>query len=312
VSRLAVVMLAVALMVPSSHADSSDVHEGPYLGQKSPGMTPVVFAAGFVSSDEHEFAPSFSPDGTEFYFSRGVGQYRTKSVMVTRQRDGVWSEPEKALAFDAENFEGRVHPGGQRIFFMGFNTVPEKERPDLDMFFAERAGDGWGKPERLGAPFNPGAAMYISFEYDGTLYTTGVGRGGIVRSRFSDGRFSDYELLGPPVSTEDAQQAYPFVAPDGSYLIFNEMGGTRSGESSMMVTFKQKDGSWTEPEEIPLGMRAGTASVSPDGKYLFFTAGRPGDIYWVDADIFKNLRRTADAKSGADARSDADAKPDKK
>jgi len=36
-------------------------------------------------------------------------------------------------------------------------------------------------------------------------------------------------------------------------------------------------------------MRAGTASVSPDGKYLFFTAGRPGDIYWVDAGIFKDL-----------------------
>lgn len=29
--------------------------------------------------------------------------------------------------------------------------------------------------------------------------------------------------------------------------------------------------------------------IAPDGEYLFFTSGRPGDIYWVDAGIFKGL-----------------------
>ncbi|MGD9401259.1 MAG: hypothetical protein PVF95_03205 [bacterium] len=307
-SRLVVVLLAILLIASSSLADTPEAHEGPYLGKKPPGMTPLVFAPGFVSTDEHEFAPSFSPDGSEFYFTRGVGEYRRKSVMVTRQEEGVWSEPDRALSFDAEHFEARVHPDGKKIFFMGFHVVPEEERPDLDMFFAERAGEGWGEATHLGAPFNPAASMYVSFENNGTLYTTGVTQEGIVKSRFEDGRFSEYELVGPPISTDGAYQMYPFIAPDGSYLIFNEMGGTRSGESSLIVSFRQDDGSWTEPEEIPLGMRAGTAAVSPDGKYLFFTAGRPGDIYWVDADIFKNLRKTAEEKSDADARSDAGAR----
>jgi len=289
-SRVPVTVVSILILTLLSCAGTDDAPMNPYLGQSPPGMTPEVFAPGLVSSDEHEFAPSFSPDGREFYFSRGVGQYRIKSVMVTREKDGSWSEPVKALPYADEHFEARVHPDGQRIFFMGFHVVPDKERPDLDMFFAERTADGWGEATHLGPPFNPGGAMYISFTDDGTLYTSGVAHRGIAMSRFEDGEFSDYEPLGPPVDTDDAQQVYPFIAPDGSYLIFSEMGGTRGGQSSLLVTFREEDGSWTEPREIPLGMRGGTASVSPDGKYLFFTADRPGDIYWVDAGIFLNLR----------------------
>lgn len=289
-SRVSVVILSILILTALSCAEEARVPENPYMGQKPPGMTPEVFAPGPVSSDTHEFAPSFSPDGMEFYFSRGIGQYNMKSVMVTRQTDGSWSEPVKALTYGEEHFEARVHPDGQKIFFIGFHPVPDKERPDLDMFFAERTGDGWGKAMHLGSPFNPAGSMYISFTDDGTLYTSGVAHKGIAMSRFGNGEYSEYEQVGPPVDTDDAHQVYPFIAPDGSYLIFNEMGGTRGGESGLLVAFRGEDGSWTEPREIPLGMRAGTASVSADGKYLFFTADRPGDIYWVDAAIFQDLR----------------------
>ena len=288
IPRLALIALIVTVSV--SYAEERDVYEGPYLGQKPPGRTPQVFAPGFVSSDEHEFAPSFSPDGTEFYFSRGVGPYRKKSVMVTRLVDGVWTRPEKALSFENENFEGRVAPDGKRIFFMGFHPVPDRERPDLDMFFAEATEEGWGEAVHLGPPFNPGRSMYISFTEDATLYTTDAAESRIVRSRLVDGEYSEFEVLGAPVNMDGSHQVYPFVSGDGSYLVFNEMGGERGGESGLMVSFRHEDGSWTVPREIPLGMRAGTAAVSPDGKYLFFTAGRPkGDIYWVDARIFKDF-----------------------
>ena len=119
-SRVAACILLVVMLVPAAaYADQDQALKGPYMGQKPPGMTPEVFAPGFVSSGEHEFAPSFSPDGNEFYFSRGVGQYRKKSVMVSRLAGGTWSEPVRALSYGDENFEARVHPGGEKIFFMG-------------------------------------------------------------------------------------------------------------------------------------------------------------------------------------------------
>jgi Tol biopolymer transport system component len=263
---------------------------GRYLGLEPPGMKPEVFAPAWVSTVEHEFAPAFSPDGEEFYFSRGVGPYRRKSIMVTRIENGEWTRPVRALPFEEENFEARLTPDGKKMFFMGFNRDPDKERPEIDMFFANRNKLGWGDATRLGSPFNPGGSMYISFTEDGTIYTTDTGAGNIVRSRLEEGRYQEFEPLPHPVNTDDAQQAYPFVAPDQSYIIFNEIGGNRGGESGLLVSFRHEDGSWTVPREIPLKMTAGTASVSPDGRYLFFTAKRPkGDIYWVDARIFKNL-----------------------
>lgn len=289
-SRFAVTAVVLAVLTGASYAEKAEVRRGPYMGQKPPGRTPEVFAPGFVSTEDHEFAPSFSPDGREFYFSRAVGEYRRKSVMVTRLANGVWTEPQPAIPFDDESFEARVTPDGKRIFFMGFHAASDTERPDIDMFFAERNEDVWGEPERLGPPFNPAGSMYISFTEDGAIYTTDARGGNIVRSQLVDGEYCGFEYLDVPVNTEDAQQVYPFVSPDGSYLIFNEMGGERGGESGLVVTFRCEDGSWSVPREIPLGMRAGTASVSPDGKYMFFTAGRPeGDIYWVDAGVFKDF-----------------------
>jgi Tol biopolymer transport system component len=60
------------------------------------------------------------------------------------------------------------------------------------------------------------------------------------------------------------------------------------------------DGTWTEPRAIDLGMPAGTPAVSPEGKYLFFTAGERGnsDIYWVDAKLFEALKLKRSGRRG--------------
>jgi len=43
--------------------------KGPYLGQKPSGMSPEIFAPGMVSTELEEFGCSFTPDGTEVYFT---------------------------------------------------------------------------------------------------------------------------------------------------------------------------------------------------------------------------------------------------
>lgn len=65
-----------------------------------------------------------------------------------------------------------------------------------------------------------------------------------------------------------------------------------SGPEGLFVSFRTPEGTWTESRAINLGMQAGTPAVSPDGKYLFFTAGERGksDIYWVDGKVFKALK----------------------
>lgn len=260
----------------------------PYLGQDLPGTTPKVFAPDIISTAEHEYACTFSPDGREFYFSRGSGQYNRKTIMVTRLEDDGWSEPEQAfMDFESECFEPHITCDGKKMFFMGFNEVSGHAMPDIDVFYSERQGQSWGEIKHMGEPFNPHRAMYISSTLDGTIYTTDSREMDIVRSRFVDGEYQAYENLAMPINTAGAEM-YPFIAPDESYLLFCKM--SQDG-GSILVSFRAEDDSWTEPQKIETGMPCGCPSVSPDGKYLFFVSGRPkGDIYWVDMKCVEDLK----------------------
>lgn len=57
------------------------------------------------------------------------------------------------------------------------------------------------------------------------------------------------------------------------------------------MSFRNKDNEWGKPIDLTkhgFHPEAGIASISPDGKYLFF--GRNGDIYWVSTKIIDSLR----------------------
>ncbi len=287
--RSVLVILSIFLLTASLHAQELPVLKGPYLGQNPPGMTPEMFAPGFVSTDAHEFSCTFSPDGNEFYFARAFGKFRKKYVMVTKNVNGSWTEPEKCLTqFNNENFEPHITHDGQKMFFMGFNTSGGGPHPIIDLYYVERKDSAWGEPKRMEKPFNPGKSMFASTTMEGIIYTSDAEKMGIARSLPVNGEYQDYEDLGAPISIKGFN-AYPFIAPDESYLIFVSDRLGREKGLRLFVTFNV-NGTWSEPREVPVGIPGGTPCVSPDGKYLFFVADRPiGNIYWVDSKIFRDL-----------------------
>jgi Tol biopolymer transport system component len=87
------------------------------------------------------------------------------------------------------------------------------------------------------------------------------------------------------------------VAPDGSFLIFTS---TRSGAPDLYVTFSNGNGGWTVPVNMKIintDAEESDPSLSPDGRYLFFTRGHggvePQDIYWVSTGIIGKLKAEA-------------------
>jgi Tol biopolymer transport system component len=112
----------------------------------------------------------------------------------------------------------------------------------------------------------------------------------------------------------------PFIAPDESYLIFASDRPGGYGEADLYICFRQSDGTWPKAQNMGPSINTKTGelcpSVSPDGKYLFFSSNRslypnysetpityaekerilnsPGngnpDIYWVDAKIIEELK----------------------
>ena len=271
--------------------------QGPYLGQTPPGTTPRTFAPGFVSTPAHEFGASFTPDGKAFYFTRRDPNRNANVIMMSTCIDDIWTEPKVAPFIDDwEAFEPRVTPDGRRLYFTSNKPLPLEGAVPMSMWYVERRGKGWTSPENAGPPFNPMKSMYVSMTLDGTIYTTdisgGPGTEGIAVARQTGGKYRKLERLGPPINTGTTDM-YPFVAPDESYLIFTSRRpptNTRGG--GLWIAFKKPDGTWTNPRLIDLGMEAGLPLVSPDGKYLFFTAGERGksDIYWVEAKFIELLK----------------------
>ena len=283
------------------HGRTGQTGRGPYLGQDPPGTTPKVFAPGVVSTGAHEFSCSFTPDGKEFYFTRRDPTRGVNLILVTKDIDGTWTKPEVVpFIQNRMSFEPRVTPDGNRLYFTWEQPFSGQEGPPMNVWFVQRKGGGWSNPIDPGRFLNPMKAMYVSSTLDGTIYTSDISRGpgteGIAAARLVDGKYGNLERLPAPINV-GAQDMYPYIAPDESYLIFASRRQSPASSSGLFVSFRKPDRTWGEPRAIDLGMPAGLPLVSPDGKYLFFTAGERGksDIYWVDARFLEEWKRTPPA-----------------
>lgn len=65
----------------------------------------------------------------------------------------------------------------------------------------------------------------------------------------------------------------------------------------MFISFQQQDGSWGSAfnlgDTINTSANEGGATVTPDGKYLFFNRfinDENAGMYWIDAQIIETLR----------------------
>jgi hypothetical protein len=114
-----------------------------------------------------------------------------------------------------------------------------------------------------------------------------------------------------------------FIAPDQAMIIFSSGRPGGYGNSDLYVSFRREDRSWTAPQNLGPAINSPyqeyCPSVSPDGKYFFFSSyKRPedasvptmrslddilrmyrqpyngaGDVYWVDAAVIHALKGTS-------------------
>ncbi|MBN2244545.1 MAG: PD40 domain-containing protein, partial [Candidatus Aminicenantes bacterium] len=201
-------------------------------------------------------------------------------------------------------------PDGSRIYFYSRRPLQEdsEKMHDNDIWYVERNQNGWSQPIHLGPAVNssyveatPSLAANgnVYFTSDRIQYEDPTGNMDIFVSEFKDGDFTESKGLGPAINTPYARDCFPFVAPDESYLIFSRdsrrfdsEGHKIEGDRKLMISFRDEDGNWLEAVNMgPLFVDTRFPSVSPDGKYLFFTKFTEGgheDFYWVDAKIIKN------------------------
>ena len=274
---------ALAMSNKSYSQDEFPVLEGPYLGQKPPGMMAEPFAPGIISREGWELEGVFAPGMKEFYFTTTGGKYTRPTVIGFRQQNNVW---EKYIEFT------RI---GEVVL------SPDGTRMHMAEGYKDRMGDGWSERKSLGSMFDreDWGIMRLSVSAKGTYVFDDYKSNDVIRiSTLKDGKRQAPLQMGPMVNT-GKMTAHPFIAPDESYLIWDSEREGGYGDSDLYISFRQKDGSWGPA--INMGDKVNSdkwdayASVTPDGKYILFNRGIDDDndnvdIYWVDAKIIENLR----------------------
>ncbi len=261
---------------------------GPYLGQAPPGMTPKVFAPGFVSTEgAAEYSITFSPDGNEIYFSRYTLANGTDTTWVTRQVNGAWTLPAVAeFAGGIRDTEAFITPDGRRMYF-----VRQGGSQNSQICFMDRGATGWTVPVRLGSPFSVNSKMYPTTARNGNLYFTEEVNSTTRRffgARAVSGGFDAPTPLGTVINAYNSM-GHSFIAADESFLVFD---AAPDGQSYFLqVSFKGSSNDWLPPARLNDGVNvaadATCPTLSPDEKYLFFHRG--GDIWWVDASVVFDL-----------------------
>ena len=274
---------------------------GQYLGQEPPGMTAQLFGSELLSTGANELNCAVSPDESIVVFSEWREGQNTL-MAITREGES-WGE---RLILPFSGVWGDVDPvfsaDGVRLFFSSKRPRDdEDQKDDSDLWSVERTVDGgWGEPTQVaGVNSSEMDEYYTSITSEGTLYFSVFPEhgspGDIYRAEpLADG-FAPPERVGGPVSTEHSEHD-PFIAPDGSFLIFTSDRPGGHGRGDLWVVFRATDGGWSEA--LNMGPEINTAGydycamLSPDGRYLFLTrnAGGNGDIYWVDAAVIDRLR----------------------
>lgn len=324
--RAALVILAMFLLQLNCQklGENWDL-KGPYLGQNPPGNEPQLFMPGLISTNYIDHCIGFLKNGKVCVFS-----IWEKGTYYMYEKDGRWTSPEET---PWQNERGPTDftagPDGDTVYFQSRRpTAPDDTTQENNTWKVLWTGDGWTEPVPLPPPANTEefSEIYPSVDSDGSVYFFTGSRpdsriGDIYRSKRIGDTFLEAERLPNPINS-DYYEVDPFVAPDGSYLLF---GSSRPGGYSLLdlyISFREEDGGWTLP--INTGPRLNPfciptrMSVTPDGKYFFFpsrheTVVSKGkdvssskvirwgdyDVYWIDTSFIKNLKDQYKGKKSA-------------
>jgi hypothetical protein len=248
---------------------------GPYLGQKPPGMTPEIFAAGIVSTKEDEYACEVNKAGDEILFMR-----KSQIMLAKKNTDSTWNLPIVApfsgMSIDDEPC---YSPDGSKIYFVSRRPA-RNSKSARNLWVVEKYDNKWGEPKLVKLPSSNRILHAPSVSSNNSIYDDGISI-----TRFANGRYLEQKYL-PGISG-----MYPFIAPDESYIIYSRRDSGRAG-ADLFISFKNKGGLLDKDlslgSEINSSKNEGNSFVTADGKYLFFSRGY--DIYWVSAKIIEDLR----------------------
>jgi hypothetical protein len=233
-----------------------------------------IFGQNIISLNEsNEHTCTFSPDGNTIYFTRDA------NIFISYKIDGKWNLPKMT---DIKGREAIFSPDGTKLFY-----------GDGDIWFIEKDDEVWSNPRKFPPSINTDSyEYYASSCNDGSIYFSRIKgkHASILLSRFENGHYLEATELPSPINQDSSNNYHPFISPKGDYIIFNSERNGGYGGADLYISFKDVHGNWEEPinlgNKINSDLRDICPTISPDGKYLFFTRNWQKENKWY-GDIYK-------------------------
>lgn len=246
-----------------------------------------VYASGIISTNNFdEFACAFSPDLKQVYFTRTLDNPRRHRILKCELKEGV---PQDAVQLFEDNRESMAEPfisaDGKYFLFGKLIRSIETSKLESQIWFSKKENNGWSKPKFLLK------GMYATMTKNQVVYYTDLSSQEmpvIARAVFNGDSIISTEIL-PAIINNQFPVVHPFIDPDERFLLFDSDQPKGHGSSDIYISF-HKNGHWTKPCNAGTSINSkyyeALPSVSPDGKYLYFTRKeKQSDIYRVETKI---------------------------
>lgn len=260
---------------------------------RSQEIEPELVAPTIVSTEANETFPVIDPVTGWLWFSRYEDDFDNQTIMFARPEGASWSLPETApFSGTWGDRAPRFSPDGSRLFFTSNRPVTASTRADLNIWMVTRGSNGsWGDPELVESPVSTAASDMHNVLTDGAMYLASnradaAGRADVYRIPLETDGFGAPEHLDPPIN-DALSQPDLYVSPDESWMILVVTGRPGGLGGDDLWISRYVEGKWSELEHLPEPINSFEyeygPTLSPDGKWLYFTSHRSGvgDIYRV-------------------------------
>jgi outer membrane protein OmpA-like peptidoglycan-associated protein len=263
---------------------------------------PVLLSTN-INSPYKDYWPSLTIDEQELYYTvqlptnqrspYGDMVYQEDLFVSKKGTDGKWQASKNiGPPINTDDNEGSqsISANGQFLFYVACNR--KVDFGSCDIYYSEKAGNGWTKPKNIGQPIN---STYWestpSASADGRMlfFSSGIrpdSKGGkdiYVSYKRDDGSWTTPQNLGDSINSKGNEYA-PFIHPDGKTLYFSSDGWTGMGGQDIFFSRMKDDSTWTTPKNLGYPINTSFDDfgliVNGSGQYAFFSSNRKGSQDW--------------------------------
>lgn len=246
----------------------------PFFGLQ-PSDSAQLLAPGIISSSLFEYNGTFSPDGSEFYYTVSLPN-RGQIVFLDLKEDSKWTEPRFAeFSSKYSEVDPMFSPDGSKLYFT--SNRPTSDTTDItrnNIWFVQKTQKGWSKPKIV--RLTETGDSYSSVTNKDDIYFNTWKTGDIYKGVKTDSTYIIERL--PDAINLDKSVGDPFISQDEDYLIFRGTDLTNTvGGFDLYISFNI-DNNWTEPMNLgePINSKAREICpyVTTDGKLFIFSSTR--------------------------------------